>query len=584
MAPLGHRDQMRHIRAKSIYPGRIRGLLMEYRRERFTPVAATTENPRSEYRHFRSALRSAQLQLSDEKKMMLDRRKKNPGEILAIDDAINVLESHIMTLEDPYFLGEIKSRIFKTGATGAAALGAVITMVSRQFSFESASEKHGVPGQNRHFLKDMNDMKRRILYFLGLQQELKLPAGIEIVAAQKLTVSEVLALKRAGVKGIIIGPTSETAHELVMLRAMRIPCASVEDSRFFRIKKPVLTLLDADIGYIVLNPRRSARFIPSTVDGDSGRWSMVAKMRSGERFELAGTLHFSGEIEANPPAAGPQQSIGLYRTEYQVSEARELPSTRTLQKQYEQLLEFAPGMDVTFRLFDFTDDKNFLGSPLIENDRDLRGIRYLIRDKKLLDHQLQALIRAAQEKKRPLKILVPYLSEFHELQTVRQHIQAQLSVKRPIKLLLGGMLENTNAIFAARRWIKHVDFFYVGTSDLLSSIAATRRENTDALHRALLSDAFVAMCRELQALSKSCPVTLCGGVVGEPWAIAWLSSFGFRRFVVPTHRMSIIANMIQALRKTDALAFSKKIRQVADEHERLTLAKELALDILYGKS
>ncbi|HNA77919.1 MAG TPA: phosphoenolpyruvate-utilizing N-terminal domain-containing protein, partial [Turneriella sp.] len=101
---------MRHIRAKSIYPGRIRGLMAEFRRERFISEEKADINPRSEFRNFKSALRAAQLQLAGEKKMMLDRRRKNPGEMAAIDEAIDVLESHILTLEDPFFLGEIKNR------------------------------------------------------------------------------------------------------------------------------------------------------------------------------------------------------------------------------------------------------------------------------------------------------------------------------------------------------------------------------------------------------------------------------------------------------------------------------------------
>ncbi|HNJ64324.1 MAG TPA: phosphoenolpyruvate-utilizing N-terminal domain-containing protein, partial [Turneriella sp.] len=205
---------MRHIRAKSIYPGRIRGLMAEFRRERFISEEKADINPRSEFRNFKSALRAAQLQLAGEKKMMLDRRRKNPGEMAAIDEAIDVLESHILTLEDPFFLGEIKNRIFGGGATAAAALGAVISMVSRQFTFDSPARGLAPAPQNRHFLKDMTDMKRRIQFFLGLQQELRLPDGVAIVAAPRLTVSEVLALKRAGVRGIIIGETSDTAHEI----------------------------------------------------------------------------------------------------------------------------------------------------------------------------------------------------------------------------------------------------------------------------------------------------------------------------------------------------------------------------------
>lgn len=576
---------MRHIRAKSVFPGRVRGVMMEYRRERFAAPEKSAVNPRAEYRQFKTALKSAQQQLSGERRMMLDRRKQNPGEILAIDDAIDVLESHLMTLEDPYFLGEIKNRIFNTGATAAASLAAVISMVSRQFSFEPGRGLDG-KGQNRHFLKDMSDMKRRILYFLGLQQELRLPDGVSIVAAQKLTVSEVLALKQAGVQGIVIGQTSETAHELVMLRAMRIPCVSVSDARFFRMRRPIPVLLDADIGYIVLNPRRTARFIQTSFDA-TPRWSMSLRMRSGERATLSGTLHFVSEVKQTPRPYSDKQRIGLYRTEYQVSEAHELPSTRQLQKQYEYLLSERRELDIVFRLFDFSEDKNFLSHAAIKNDPDLRGIRFLLHERRLLESQLGALVRAAQESERAISILIPYLSETREFVAIRQLVDELNSGRKKIRISLGAMLENTAAVFNARRWLtlpQSPDFFYVGTSDLLSALAQQRREKTDAIHRAVLTDAFAALARELLAIGRRKPLSICGEIAGEPWAVAWLAGLGFRDFVVPTHRIAIAQNMLQALSATAAKQYVKQVLRIEDETERLDKARSLALEILYGGS
>jgi phosphoenolpyruvate-protein kinase (PTS system EI component) len=572
---------MRHLRAKSIYPGRVRGVMAEFRRERFSAVEKPADDPRAEFRHFKSALRAAQLQLAAEKKMMLDRRSKRPGEIEALGDAIDVLESHIMTLEDPYFLNEIKNRIFQTGATGAAALGAVISMISRQFTFDAPHGKFQ-ENQNRHFVKDMTDMKRRILFFLGLQQNFTLPPGVSVVAAQRLTVSEVLALKRAGVRGIIIGETGETAHELVMLRAMRIPCVSITDPRFFRLRKALPVLVDADIGYVVLNPRKIARFTETPAEDAKRQWSETVKMKSGQNISLSGTLHFSSELGGS--AAAEAGRIGLYRTEYQVSEAGELPSTRQLTKQYEHLLARYGETEITFRLFDFSEDKNFIKSPLIERDPGLRGIRFLLREKKILESQLTALTKAAIETNRPIRILIPYLSESTELSEVLRLIAAINTGRRKAVLALGGMLENTAAVFTARRWTERLDFFYAGTSDLMSAVAQKRRENTAAIQRSLLSDGSIAVCSALSELGRKKPVTICGELAGEPWAIAWFRSFAFRDFVVPTHRIGVISNMLQNLTQSVCKNFTETLVKIDDETERLEKARLMALDILYGQS
>lgn len=555
--------------------------MAEFRRERFIDEDKADVNPRSEFRHFKAALRAAQLQLAGEKRMMLDRRRKNPGEMAAIDEAIDVLESHILTLEDPFFLGEIKNRIFGGGATAAAALGAVISMVSRQFTFEAPARGLTPTPQNRHFLKDMTDMKRRILFFLGLQQELRLPEGVSIVAAPRLTVSEVLALKRAGVRGIIIGETSETAHEIVMLRAMRIPCVSVTDARFFRLRKHTAVLLDADIGYVVLQPKKSARFVESNPENETRRWSVNVRMQSGEKYSLSGTMHFLSEL-ADTGENSRNERIGLYRTEYQISEAGEMPSARTLQRQYEEILQTP--FEVTFRLFDFSEDKNFLSHPLIERDRELRGIRFLLKERRILEIQLGALLRAAQQTRKNLRILIPYLSEWHELAYVRSLISSILPARQMPAITLGGMLETASGVFNARRWVDRLDFLYVGTSDLLSAIASERRENTPSLHRALLSDAFVVFARELRSLSRLKPLTLCGEVAGEPWAIAWLAAHGFRDFTMPTHRMAVVTNMLQALSRLQCRQFVRSVLKIDDEQQRVEKAKLLALDILYGQT
>jgi len=558
---------MRHIRAKTIFPGRVRGMMVEYQRERFSAAAATpgATNPKSEYRHFKTALRSAQLQLAGEKKMMLDRRKKNPAEIQALDDAIDVLESHIMTLDDPYFLGEIKNRIFNTGANAAAALGAVIGMVSRQFNFDENA-------QNSHFLKDMGDMKRRILYFLGLGNELKIPEGASVVAAAKLTVSEVLALKRAGARAIILGETSDTAHELVMLRAVRIPSISISDSRFFRIKKAQPIIVDADIGYAVLNPKLGIPFTESNIDAPL--LSTIATTKSRVKIKVTGTLHFANELSAYSSTT--QGEIGLYRTEYQISEARELVSHKQLTKTYTEILAEYPKIDTTFRLFDLSADKNFLAHPIIEKNHSVRGMRFLVAEKKLLESQITALLRASEATGRSLNILLPYTTDIEQIKIVKAQI-----AHRP-KIKLGAMLENVASVFSAKLWVDEIDFFYVGTSDLMSSIAHERREATEILQRALLSEAFSALALELNRLGTKRPMTLCGELTAEPWAILHLVSLGFTRFVVPTHRIKAAANMAEALTSKALKSFAKHVREIA-EIDRLEYARTEALEILYGR-
>ena len=261
-----------------------------------------------------------------------------------------------------------------------------------------------------------------------------------------------------------------------------------------------------------------------------------------------------------------------------------MPSTLHLTKQYEYLLGEHPQLVITFSLFDFSDDKNFLKNAAIENDRDLRGVRFLLHERKMLESQLTALIKAAHETGRTLNLLIPYLSEFRELTAVRQMIAVLTAGKKQVRFRLGGMLENTAAVLGARRLAPLLDFFYVGTSDLLSAISQQRRENTESIHRALLSDAFAVIAGELKRLARSKPLSICGEIAGEPWAIAYLASFGFKDYVLPTHRIPIAQNMLQAMSRHDAVQYAKLIMRLDDETARLETARSLALEILYGQS
>ncbi|HMV36820.1 MAG TPA: hypothetical protein PKD60_13060, partial [Turneriella sp.] len=355
----------------------------------------------------------------------------------------------------------------------------------------------------------------------------------------------------------------------------------VADARFFRLKKQTEVLLDADIGYVVLQPKKSARFIESNPESEAKRWSVQVRMQSGEKYNLSGTMHFIGELgETNQHKK--DERIGLYRTEYQISEAGEMPSARALQRQYEEILH-SP-VEVTFRLFDFSEDKNFLAHPLIERDRELRGVRFLLKEKRILETQLTALVRAAQQVQKKIRVLIPYLSEWHELAALRDLLNSVLPGKNVPVISLGAMLETASGVLNARRWADKLDFIYVGTSDLLSAIAAERRENSAALHRALLSDAFVAFARELRFLARRKPLTICGEIAGEPWAIAWLAAHGFRDYTMPTHRMAVVTNMLQALSRTQCSQFARAVLKIEDESQRVETAKLLALDILYGRS
>ena len=76
----------------------------------------------------------------------------------------------------------------------------------------------------------------------------------------------------------------------------------------------------------------------------------------------------------------------------------------------------------------------------------------------------------------------------------------------------------------------------------------------------------------------------CGEVAGEPWAIAWFRNFGFNDFVVPTHRIGVISNMLQTLTAETCRKFAQQLLKIEDENERLEKARLKALDILYGQS
>jgi phosphotransferase system enzyme I (PtsI) len=334
-----------------------------------------------------------------------------------------------------------------------------------------------------------------------------------------------------------------------------------------------LVIVDPDPATLSLYHERQAAF-----ERERRRLSKLRRVpavtRDGVEIVLQANLELPREVD-QALAAG-AQGLGLVRTEFLYMNREDLPDE---DEQYEAYLALVRGMDgrpVTIRTLDVGGDK--IAAPLTEVMESeggnpalgLRAIRLSLKERRLLDAQLAAMLRAASAG--PVRILLPMISSVSEIRKVRDAMQqvARRLRRRGVKLPealppLGAMIEIPGAALAADALAAEADFFSIGTNDLIQYTLAIDRGDEQVAH--LYNPLHPAVLRLIQfaveaALRARKPVCLCGEMAGDPRYTALLLGLGIRDLsMVPAN----VGRVKQRIRNLDLVAATRRARAIMDQ-------------------
>jgi phosphotransferase system enzyme I (PtsI) len=494
----------------------------------------------------------------------------------------DILAAHARMIDDPTLRRDARERIGRDLVGAEHAVSEVLEGHANRLA--GLSDSHLAARA-----ADVRDIQQRILtQFLGKGAEPS-PIDIEgpgVVLAHDLSPSETAGLDTAKVLGFATESGGITSHTAIVAAALEIPAVVGLGKALDLARLSRFAIIDGDEGLVVLDPdaptlaryRRAAVERTARFQGLADLAHLPAETLDGQVVELWGNIEFPAEVD---PCFGRGASgIGLYRTEFLFLNADRAPTEDEQFAAYGAVVRSARGRPVTIRTLDLGADKLVSyrnGHPPEPNPAlGLRSLRLSLRDPELFRTQLRAILRAAPlGDVRVMFPLVSTLTEFRQARAILEGVAADLvleGVPVPANLPVGVMVEVPAAAVMADQLAKEVDFFSIGTNDLIQYTLAVDRTNETVADLYSAADpsvlrliAMVVAAAEPRGLD----VTVCGAMGGEPLYATLLLGLGVRRLSMPPHQLPEIKRVIRAIRDDRA-------RELAAE----VLELESALDVV----
>jgi phosphotransferase system enzyme I (PtsP) len=525
----------------------------------------------TEWRSVERALRETVRQLSDLREAVGDRF----GEEFA-----DVFTTHIMILEDVGFREKLRRHVFDHGN---GAQGFVDTMREYTAVFSATPDP-----MTRERAADIEDVVRRAVgELLGVQQHNPPLRDGVIVVAERIAPSDFVLLETEKIAAIITEHGGPTSHATIFARSLAIPSVTGLHRIVERIRPSDRVIVDGLDGAVIVNPTGEQREAHAqkveSFRRAVGRLDELRDLpaRTADGFEILLRANIGGLNDLELVKRYGAHGVGLFRTEILALFSRGFPDEEEQVQIYRRVAETLAPDSVTVRTFDLGGDKALPGQIIDEANPQLgwRSIRMLLDLEEVLNAQLRAILRANTPGN--LRIMIPMLTSVDELDAARAALNAAcdgLGIAEPPPL--GVMVETPAAAAIADRLAERVDFFAIGTNDLVQYMLAVDRENErvaaayDPFHPAVLmqirrvSDA---------ARAAGIPCSLCGELAGNPIATPLLIGLGI-------HELSMTPFAIPLVRPVVHRTTSREASELVGELERCARASEVRERIALGYS
>lgn len=490
------------------------------------------------------------------------------------EEKAGILEAHMLMLEDPMFVDEIKKAIEE----GNSAEDAVFTATEKiKEMFETIPDPY-----LRERAADVKDVGSRLYRtLLGGKDIAQLDTNEPIiVVANDLAASELIAISENNVVGLVLSQGGPTSHMAIIAKSLNLPAVSGIDISL--ISDNCLLIVDGIRGEITINPssdvlmqtKNNIEKLQREQEEALSLKDLPAVTPDGLKIELWGNIAHPDEASAVLSSGG--SGIGLFRTEFLFMNRNTPPSEDEQFEAYRKVLDEMKPHPVVIRTLDAGGDKEipYLNIPKEDNPfLGYRAIRIGLTEEQLLITQLKALIRSSICGN--LYIMFPMISSLWEIRRAKTLIQkaaSQLDDKgmRYGKFKVGIMIEIPSAAIMAEELAKEVDFFSIGTNDLTQYTLAVDRGNSkvsqwyDHLHPAVLK--LIAMTSKA-AKTQKIELGICGEMAGDPFALPFLLGLGFDELSMSPPAIPKIKRLVRKFQAERAKQVAQKALSMKDADE-----------------
>jgi len=397
---------------------------------------------------------------------------------------------------------------------------------------------------------DIQALKNRMLeYMLGIKQKkLDSVKSSAIVFATHFSPSDLLNLRKKKVSGLVLKESGITSHVAILAKSLRIPTVVGLEKEFHELKNGMPVILDAESGRVILSPEektlREFKVKQEKLAQERKKLQLLKKKPAitldKKRIKLLANLEIPEEAQVASDYGA--EGVGLFRTEFLFADSSQIPSEDEQFQAYASVLKKFSPRPVIIRTFDLGGDKMAASAQTArENNPFLgwRAIRVGLDVPEILETQLKALLKASRHGN--LKIMFPFISNLEEIRKAKKIlklVQAQLKNKKVSTangIPLGIMIEVPSAALNVDIFSKEVDFFSLGTNDLIQYTLAVDRTNPQVaswyqtFHPAVLR---LIQASVEAAFKNKKEIAVCGEMAGETLALPFLIGLGIKELSV----------------------------------------------------
>ena len=503
------------------------------------------------------------------------------------DEEAQVFEAHLMVLSDPELVGQVKDAVTSQKVNAEHALKEVSDMFISIF----AGMEDNPYMQER--AADIRDVSKRILANL-LGVKIPSPATIKdevVVVAGDLTPSDTAQLNRQYVKAFVTDIGGRTSHSAIMARSLEIPAIVGTKEITSLAKDGDLIIIDGLSGDVFLNPSEDVvaeyRAKAEAFAAQQAEWEKLKDAdtftKDGHQVELAANIGTPKDLEG--VIHNGAEGVGLYRTEFLYMDSHDMPTEEDQFEAYKAVLEGMNGKPVVVRTMDIGGDKELPYLPLPHEMNPFlgyRAIRISLNEPEMFRTQLRALLRASVYGK--LRIMFPMiatLNDFRGAKALLLEEKAKLvaeGVAVSDDIQVGIMIEIPAAAVLAHQFAKEVDFFSIGTNDLIQYTMAADRmnERVSYLYQPYNPSILTLIKHVIDSAHKEGKwAGMCGEMAGDQTAVPLLVGLGLDEFSMSASSVLKTRSLISKLTLEDMKALADKaINECATVQEVEALVEE----------